>query len=88
MMNKRLSEIKLQSYEVDPKYPPPALVMKFNEEKFAELILREAFTIIEESMVGDDNVSNIDEIIADRLDEAAYDVCDKLGLLGPIYGVE
>ncbi len=57
----------------------------FDLEKFAELILKEAFTIIKESMVGNDNVSNIDEIIADRLDEAACDVCDKLELMGPIY---
>ncbi len=27
----------------------------------------------------------VEEIIADRLDDAAGDVCDQLGLFGPIY---
>lgn len=53
-------------------------------EKFAELLLKESFTIIKAAMVDTDMLA-VDEIISDRLDEAAYDVCDQLGLLGPIY---
>ena len=53
-------------------------------EKFAELLLKESFTTIKAAMVDEDMLA-VDEIISDRLDEAAYDVCDQLGLLGPIY---
>jgi hypothetical protein len=53
-------------------------------EKFAELLLKDAFTIIKESMIGED-MTVVEEIIADRLDDAAGDVCDQLGLMGPIY---
>ncbi len=52
--------------------------------KFAELLLKDAFTIIKEAMVGED-MTVVEEIIADRLDDAAGDVCDQLGLMGPIY---
>mgnify|MGYP003353202111 CR=1 FL=1 len=82
-MNRQILKLFTQACyhgEYEPENVPNEVV-----EKFAELLLKEAFTIIKESMVGNDNVSNIDEIIADRLDEAAYDVCDKLGLVGPIY---
>ena len=53
-------------------------------EKFAELLLKESFTITKAAMVDEDMLA-VDEVIADRLDEAAYDVCDQLGLMGPIY---
>ena len=66
---------------------PPSLrgaYMEIHLEKFAELLLQDTFTIIKESMV-DEDMLVVDEIISDRLDDAAFDVCDQLGLIGPIY---
>ena len=54
-------------------------------EKFAELILKDAFIIIKEAMIDIESTKSVDEVIADRLKDAACDVCDKFDLLGPIY---
>ena len=56
-------------------------------EKFAELLLKKTFTIIAESMIDTEADLKIDEIIADRLDEAAVDVCDELDIMNGIYRV-
>lgn len=54
-------------------------------QDFIELLLKKTFTIIAESMIDTDADLKIDEIIADRLDEAAVDVCDELGITNAIY---
>jgi hypothetical protein len=53
--------------------------------QFVELLLKKTFTIIAESMIDTDADLKIDEIIADRLDAAAVDVCDELGITNAIY---
>ena len=54
-------------------------------ERFAEALLRKTFIIIAKSMIDTDADLKIDEIIADRLDEAAVDVCDELHIMNGIY---
>ena len=49
------------------------------------IVIEKTFTIIAESMIDTDADLKIDEIIADRLDEAAVDVCDELGITNAIY---
>lgn len=85
-MNERIKELALQALK-HPDNDNDGLTVFDNDElkKFAELMLTDAFTIIKEAMVDPESYSQVDEVIDDRLDEAAYDVCDKLGLFGPIY---
>jgi hypothetical protein len=73
-MNERIEKLATECYQAP----------EFDYKKFAELLLKDAFTIIKESMIGED-MTVVEEIIADRLDYAAGDVCDQLGLFGPIY---
>jgi hypothetical protein len=51
------------------------------------VLLKKTFTIIAESMIDTDADLKIDEIIADRLDDAAVDVCDELDIMNGIYRV-
>jgi hypothetical protein len=87
-MNEKIKEIATQagaSFNEGFYKDVVGIVMSTKDlEKFAELFLKESFTIIKESMVGED-MTVVEEIISDRLDDAAGDVCDDFGLLGPIY---
>ena len=65
------------------KYDPDWF--KAYNEKLAELILTSTFTVLKESMIDVERPTTIDEIIEDRLDDAAGDVCDHFELMGPIY---
>jgi hypothetical protein len=81
-MNEQIKELESRCWEERPYGPP-----WFDAEKFAELLLKKTFTIIAESMIDTDADLKIDEIIADRLDQAAVDVCDELGIINGIYRV-
>jgi hypothetical protein len=85
IMNELIKEIARQSKIPDYHLEyGTELCIAPHLEKFAELLLKESFTIIKTAMVNEDMLA-VDEVIANRLDEAACDVCDQLGLLGPIY---
>jgi hypothetical protein len=56
----------------------------FSKEKFAELIAKDIFATLKQAMLeGDD--SKTDEIIDDRLQDAAGDVVDAYGIEDRIY---
>lgn len=94
-MNERIRLLAEQAGLVGGGYANGTKIMTWREsfdnpgslEKFAELLLKKTFTIIAESMIDTDADLKIDEIIADRLDEAAVDVCDELGIMNGIYRV-
>ena len=79
-MNERIEELWQEA--VDATFTDNS---KSAHEKFAELILKDAFMIIKEAMIDTESTKRVDEVIADRLADAACDVCDKFDLLGPIY---
>jgi hypothetical protein len=87
-MNQRIKELMAGAvtFHLDPDSNAyEAQVSPEDLELFAELLLTDAFKIIKEAMIDSKSGRKVDEIIADRLDDAAGDVCDQLGLLGPIY---
>ena len=53
-------------------------------EKFAELLTKDIFTIIKEACI-DTDFTDIDEVINDRLQDAASDVVDEYGINSQIY---
>ena len=57
---------------------------KYNIEKFAELIVRDVFVMLKEAMLDEDMLA-VDEIIDDRLNDAAGDVVDAYGIVDRIY---
>lgn len=81
-MNEKLKELAMQA-GLQPYYD----AQEKQIEQFAELLLKKTFTIIAESMIDTDADLKIDEIIADRLDDAAVDVCDELDIMNGIYRV-
>jgi len=92
-MNERILELAKQAGIYQPDRF--AAIDGSNQmEKFAELILKDAFIIMKEAMIDIESTNkvdgsswfiSVDEVIADRLKDAACDVCDKFDLLGPIY---
>ena len=79
-MNEKLKELAMQA-GLQSYYD----AQETQIERFAEALLRKTFTIIAESMIDTDADLKIDEIIADRLDDAAVDVCDELHIMNGIY---
>jgi hypothetical protein len=81
-MNERIKELAEQA-EVQIK-APGGTYWEFSKEKFAELLLADAFKIINTAMVDTDRLQ-VDEIIEDRLMDAASDVVDAYGIVNAIY---
>jgi len=77
-MNEKLKELAMQ---VGLQYD----AQETQIERFAEALLRKTFTIIAESIIDTEADLKVDEIIADRLDDAAVDVCDELDIMNGIY---
>jgi hypothetical protein len=86
-MNEQIRELTLQIYGPSLLDHENFVMNNDKMERFAEALLRKTFTIIAESMIDTDADLKIDEIIADRLDVAAVDVCDELGIINGIYRV-
>ena len=83
-MNERIEKLVDEAIEAIPDHADFELPKEFTK-KFAELLLKDAFAIIKEAMIDSESEKKVDEVIANRLGDAAYDVCDQLGLIGPIY---
>lgn len=86
-MNEQIRELTRQVYGPSLMNHENFVMNDDKMERFAEALLKKTFTIIAESMIDTDADLKIDEIIADRLDEAAVDVCDELGIMNGIYRV-
>jgi hypothetical protein len=80
-MNERIRELAEQAgYNIKELDTQEQLVA----EKFAELIVKDVFAMLKEAMIeGDD--SKTDEIIDDRLQDAAGDVVDAYGIVDRVY---
>lgn len=93
-MNERIKELfnkaGVYAYEQNPgenSYGRPVDENKYEEDryiKFAELIVRDVFVLIKEACLEGDE-SKIDEIIDDRLQDAAGDAVDAYGIVDRIY---
>ena len=85
-MNERIRELAIQCYETGPigkdGWPEYS---KFNEEKFAELIVKDVFAKIKESCVDTEVMGRVDEVINDRLNDAASEICDDYSIVDRIY---
>jgi hypothetical protein len=81
-MNKRLQKLAEQSEMSANK--GDHVDVKQMMEKFAELIVHDVFIMIKESCIEGDG-STIDEIIDDRLQDAAGDVVDAYGIVDRVY---
>ena len=85
-MNERIKQLAIQCYETGPigkdGWPEYS---KFNEEKFAELIVKDVFAKIKESCVDTEVMGRVDEVINDRLNDAASEICDDYSIVDRIY---
>ena len=54
-------------------------------QKFAELIVRDVFSKIKESCVDTEVMERVDEVINDRLNDAASEICDDYNIVDRIY---
>jgi len=86
-MNEQIRELTRQVYGPSLMNHENFVMNDDKMERFAEALLKKTFTIIAESMIDTEADLKIDEIIADRLDDAAVDVCDELGIMNGIYRV-
>jgi hypothetical protein len=84
-MNEQIRELTRQVYGPSLLNDENFVMNNDKMERFAEALLKKTFTIIAKSMIDTDADLKIDEIIADRLDEAAVDVCDELDIMNGIY---
>ena len=86
-MNEQIRELTRQVYGPSLMDHENFVMNNDKMERFAEALLKKTFTIIAESMIDTEADLKIDEIIADRLDDAAVDVCDELSIMNGIYRV-
>ena len=86
-MNEQIRELTRQVYGPSLMDHENFVMNNDKMERFAEALLKKTFTIIAESMIDTEADLKIDEIIADRLDDAAVDVCDELDIMNGIYRV-
>ncbi len=85
-MNTRIQTLLAKFKETESTHRGAHVLIGSDEiEKFAELLLKDAFTIIKEAMVDSTQYNTIEDVIATRLNDAAGDVCDQYDLFGPIY---
>ena len=80
-MNEKIRELTQQVYGPSLLDDETFVMNNDKMERFAVAVLKKTFIIIAESMIDTDADLKIDEIIADRLDEAAVDVCCELDIL-------
>lgn len=91
MMNERIKLLAEQAKtETNKEFEGPAFYTesdwyKSYNKKFAELIVKDVFAMIKESCVDADVMDRIDEVIDDRLNDAASDVVDAYGITDRIY---
>lgn len=87
-MNERIKELIKQAgghwNHGDFNMPSSVEFQEQDIEKFAELIVKDVFVMIKEAVIDGDE-STIDEIIDDRLQDAAGDVVDAYGIVDRIY---
>jgi len=88
-MNERIKELAEQAgllpREIGPVLETRHMKKKEQDlEKFAELIVKDVFVIIKDAMLDEDMLA-VDEIIDDRLQDAAGDVVDAYGIVDRIY---
>lgn len=85
MMNERIKELaveaKLPSYVLEYG---TELCLAPHLEKFAELLLKDAFAIIKEAVLEGDE-SHMDDLLDVRLGDGAADVVDAYGIVERIY---
>jgi hypothetical protein len=79
-MNEQIRELTRQVYGPSLLDDENFVMNNDKMERFAVEVLKKTFSIIAESMIDTDADLKIDEIIADRLDEAAVDVCCGLDI--------
>ena len=85
-MNERIQQLAKQAYEDVIKNTPSFLVTKeLYEQKFAELIVKDVFAKIKESCVDTEVMGRVDEVINDRLNDAASEICDDYSIVDRIY---
>lgn len=88
-MNERLKELIKQCWVQVPYYPAgnnghPEYSTQFSQEKFAELLVKDVFVMLKESML-DKSETHLYDVIDDRLMDAACDIVDAYGIEGRVY---
>ena len=80
-MNERIQQLAREAglLAYNPEGPPTKL------EKFAELIVKDVFAKIKESCVDTEVMGRVDEVINDRLNDAASEICDDYSIVDRIY---
>ena len=80
-MNQRIKQLAREAglLAYNPEGPPTKL------EKFAELIVKDVFAKIKESCVDTEVMGRVDEVINDRLNDAASEICDDYSIVDRIY---
>lgn len=80
-MNERILELAKQA---GLKFPSEEALSPV-EIKFAELIVKDVFAKIKESCVDTEVMGRVDEVINDRLNDAASEICDDYSIVDRIY---
>ncbi len=82
-MNKRIKDLAKKADEYEKNLGKGIGMSR--DEKFVELVLQDAFSIIKEACIGGEEETQIGEIIDERLQDAASDVVDTYGIVSRIY---
>jgi hypothetical protein len=80
-MNERILELAKQA---GLKFPSEEALSPV-EIKFAEWIVKDVFAKIKESCVDTEVMGRVDEVINDRLNDAASEICDDYSIVDRIY---
>lgn len=85
-MNERIKKLLEQACEYASRETTDLDEWQFiRDEKFAELIIRDVFSKIKESCVDTEVMERVDEVINDRLNDAASEICDDYNIVDRIY---